>query len=398
MSERGWDRYWKWLALENLALAAAARRLARRGLTYQIIPVGMYGSRPVEELNRGLEPRDDAQHPYKGRFYWEWWYFDAQFDDGHRCVLELQWPNLTNLLARECTMLFNVYTPDGREHNNIVPFPAEMWRASRETCDVAIGDNTIAGYYPEYRVRFKHDNLACDLVFENLLPGWTRGTGEIMFGMPEKEQVFGWVVAQPRARVHGTLSVDGVERKVSGLGYHDHNWGNGFVPRYLSHWVWGRLTTDRVTMIFADVATSRRCGEIHIPIVFLALDGRIVLESSRAEYAVGDYVSDSAGFQIYPSRVDLSFAERDVAGEFSFRTSRELEMVNTLAERLPMPLVKAVGRAVAAPAYYRFLSDYRGWVRVGEERLELEGETHWEYMIIALKRGQIPGPGRRMPI
>lgn len=391
-------RKWKLLAVENLAVAAAARALSRRGLTYQIIPVGMYEGRRAEELNRGLAPRDDALHPYKGRFYWEWWYFDAQFDDGHRCVLELQWPNLTNMFARECTMLFNVYAPDGREYNNIVPFPAEMWRASEETCDVAIGDNTIAGYYPEYRVKFRHGDLACDLTFKNLLPGWTRGTGEVMFGMPEKQQVFGWVVAQPRASVSGTLSVDGVEHEVTGLGYHDHNWGNGIIPRNLSHWVWGRLSTDRLTMIFADVVTSRRCGDIHIPIVFLALDDRIVLECSRAEFAVGDYTPDSIGFQVYPGRVDLQFAEADVAGEFHFKTSKELEMVNTLAERLPVPLVKAVGKALAGPAYYRFLSDYRGWVQVGDERLELEGETHWEYMIISLRCGQVPGPGRRIPI
>ncbi|MDD3719665.1 MAG: lipocalin-like domain-containing protein [Actinomycetota bacterium] len=387
----------KWLVLENLAVAAAARALSKRDLTYQIIPVGMYNSRPVEELNRGLEPADDAQHPYDGRFYWEWWYFDAQFDDGHRCVLELQYPNLTNILAKECTMLFNVYTPDGRACNNIVPFPLSMWRASRETCDVAIGDNTIQGYYPEYHVRLAHDNLACDLTFENLLPGWTRGTGEVMFGMPEKQQVFGWVVAQPRARVSGTLSVDGVEHEVNGLGYHDHNWGNGIIPRYLSHWVWGRLSTDRLTMIFADVVTSRRCGDIHIPIVFLALDDRIVLECSRAEFKVGEYVPDSVGFQVYPSCVGLEFCERDVAGEFHFKISKELEMVNTLAEKLPPGAVKLVGKTFAGPAYYRFLSDYRGWVQVGDERLDLEGETHWEYMIIGLRCGQIPGPGRRLP-
>jgi hypothetical protein len=391
------SRRWKWLALENLAVAAAARALSRRDLTYQIIPVGMYGSRPPDELNRGLGPTDDAQHRYDGRFYWEWWYFDAQFDDGHRCVLELQYPNITNFLAAECCMLFNVYTPDGRDYNNIIPFPATMWRASDETCDVAIGDNTIQGYYPEYRVKFSHENLACDLVFENLLPGWTRGTGEIMFGMPEKEQVFGWVVPQPRARVSGTLSVDGVEHEVSGLGYHDHNWGNGFVPRYLSHWIWGRLSTNRVTMIFADVVTSRRCGDIHIPIVFLALDDRIVLESSRAEFQVGEYVEDSIGFQVYPSRVDMEFAERDAAGEFHFKIKNELEMVNTLADKLPPGLVKVIGKTIAAPAYYRFLSDYHGWLRVGEEKLELAGETHWEYMVISLRSGQIPGPGRRMP-
>lgn len=391
------SRKWKWLALENLAVAAAARSLSKRDRTYQIIPVGMYGSRPVDELNRGLEPADDASHPYDGRFYWEWWYFDAQFDDGYRCVLELQYPNLTNIFAKECTMLFNVYTPDGRDYNNIIPFPLSMWRASQETCDVAIGENTIRGYDPEYRVKFAHSGLACDLTFENLLPGWTRGSGEIMFGMPEKQQVFGWVVPQPRARVSGTLSVDGVEHEVTGLGYHDHNWGNGIIPRYLSHWVWGRLTTDRLTMIFADVVTARWCGDVHIPIVFLALDDRIVLESSRAEYQVGDYVSDSAGFQVYPSHVDMEFRERDVAGEFHFTISKELEMVNTLAEKLPPRIVRIIGKTLAGPAYYRFLSDYHGWVEVGGERLELAGETHWEYMIIGLRCGQIPGPGRRMP-
>lgn len=40
-------------------------------------------------------------------------------------------------------MLFNVYTPDGREYNNIVPLPQSLWKASTGTCDVAIGDNTI---------------------------------------------------------------------------------------------------------------------------------------------------------------------------------------------------------------------------------------------------------------
>ena len=97
-------------------------------------------------------------------------------------MLELQTPNIVNMFADECAMLFNVYTPDGREYNNIVPFRGSLWSSSTETCDVAIGDNTIHGYYPEYRVKFTHDNLACDLTFKNLLPGWTRGNGEIMFG------------------------------------------------------------------------------------------------------------------------------------------------------------------------------------------------------------------------
>ncbi len=389
---------WVWMALEDLVVAAAVRAFTTRSRHLQVTPVGMYGSRGLEELNRGLRPEDDALHPYESRLYWEWWYFDAQFEDGHRCVLELQYPNLLNPLARQCCMLFNVYTPDGRQLNNIVPFPASEWRASRETCDVAVGENTVKGYYPEYRVRFRHGDLACDLVFTNLLPGWTRGTGEVMFGRPEKKRVFGWVVAQPRARVEGTLTVDGVSRGVSGLGYHDHNWGNAFLPLYVSHWIWGRLFHERLTMIFADVNTSRRCGRIRIPVLFLALDDRIVLESSKVVFSVREYRRDSRDYQVYPSEVAFSFAERDVSGEFHLRVREEMETVMTLAERLPAPALKLFGKAVAGPAYYRLLSDYQGRVKVGGEELELEGLTHWEYMILSLRCGEIPKPGVTLPL
>lgn len=393
------SRNWKWLALENALVAAAVGKWYGRRRTVQIVPVGMFESRCVEDLNRGLQPSDDALHPYDNRFYWEWWYFDAQFDDGHRCVLELQTPNIVNMFAPdEVAMLFNVYTPDGKEHNNIVGFPRSLWSASTETCDVAIGDNTIKGYFPEYRVKFEHENLACDLLFENLLPGWTRGTGEIMFGSPERHQLFGWVVAQPRSRVSGTISVDGVEHEVTGLGYHDHNWGSGFLPLYVSHWIWGRLTNERFTMIFADITTTKRCGGIRVPLVFLAKDDRIVLESARADCRAYEYVPDSKGFQIYPSKVDFEFAERDVAGKLSFEVTKELEMVNTLAEKLPAGIVGLLGKTVAGPAYYRFLSDYEGWITVGDERLEIEGETHWEYMVMNLRCGQVPRPAPKMAL
>jgi hypothetical protein len=389
----------KWMAAGGALGAAAVGAWYSKNRTVQIMPVGMFESRNVEDLNRGLIPANDAQHPYDNRFYWEWWYFDAEFDDGHRCVLELQTPNIVKMFNQsEVAMLFNVYTPGGREYNNIVSFPADLWRSSTETCDVAIGDNTISGYYPTYKVKFSHEGLACDLTFTNMIPGWTRGTGAIMFGTPARNNLFGWVVAQPRASVEGTLTVEGVEHKVSGIGYHDHNWGSGFLPMYVSHWVWGRLSTDRFTMIFADISTTKKCGGYAVPLVFLALDDKIVLESARADCKAYDYITDSAGFQVYPSKVDFSFAERDVAGELHFEVTKELEMVNTLGEKLPQALINVVGDLFAGPAYYRFLSDYKGWIEVAGERLELDGETHWEYMVMNLRRGQIPKPSPKLEL
>jgi len=291
-----------------------------------------------------------------------------------------------------------VYTPDGGRLNNIVPFPGSAWSASTETCDVAVGENIIEGYYPTYTVKFRHGELACDLTFENLLPGWTRGTGEIMFGRPEKEQLFGWVVAQPRAKVSGALTVEGKEHRVSGLGYHDHNWGSGFLPSYVSHWIWGRLSDDRFTMIFADITTTRRCGGVRVPLVFLALDDKIVLESARADCAAYDYVTDIQGLQVYPSKIDFEFAERDVAGDLKFEVLEELECVNTMGDKLPEPLFNLVSKTVAAPVYYRLLSRYSGWIEVGDEHFDMKGETHWEYMVLRLRRGQVPVPGPRIAL
>jgi predicted secreted hydrolase len=384
--------------LEDALVAAAAGALWSRMRPVHVMPAGVLRSRCADDMNSGLSPVDDAAHPSKSKLFFEWWYFDAALDDGHRCVLELQKPNLANFPSDECAMLFDVYTPEGVKYNNIVPFPSSLWRASEETCDVALGCNTIAGYYPEYRVKFEHENLACDLVFENLMPGWSRGAGELIFGKPRKNRSFGWLVPQPRASVAGTLTIDGVERAVTGQGYHDHNWGTVLLPLYMSHWIWGRLTTDRFTMIFADLFMTRRAGGIRFPVLFLALDDRIVLESSEVTFDIGDHTMDSKGFQLYPCCFDMEFGERDVEGRFHFEVSRELEMMDAIGRVLPKPLANLLANAVSAPVYYRFLSDYTGRISVAGEEYELGGETIWEYMVLNLRRGKVPRPGLRLPI
>jgi hypothetical protein len=151
-------------------------------------------------------------------------------------------------------------------------------------------------------------------------------------------------------------------------------------------------------MIFADITTAKKCGGVATPLVFLAKDDKIILESARAECKVADYVTDSQGFQVYPSKVDFEFAERDIEGKFHFEVKKELEMVNTLAEKLPGPVVDILGRILAAPAYYRFLSDYEGLIKVGDEEFKLGGETHWEYMVMALKKGKVPAPAPRLQL
>lgn len=352
---------------------------------------GLQGRRG-EALNQGIPPRADAQHPYsKERNYFEWWYFDATFEDGHHVLLELQVPNLMRPWKDQCCMLFHITQPGGEQMINFVFFPGSDFRASSETCDVAIAGNTIKGEYPEYQVKFTHQDHACDLTFRNLCPGWGRGSGEMCFGDPSRPHIFGWMVAQPRAEVTGTLTVNGVTHEVKGKGYHDHNWANCAMPFYLPYWHWGRLMIGEITMIFADVVTRARFGHRHIPIFFIARGDRILFEGGDGEFQASDYVMDDDGVQVYPRRLRFEFGEGDTSGWMEFKVREVVEVTDSLKRMgLPSPLIKLVGKTVARPAYYRFFSDYRGELDLAGEKISLDDTTYHEYMVLALRQGQIP--------
>jgi len=371
---------------------AGDRELYARGEGGEWQPLDRFAARRGEDLNRGIPPAADAARPYSSyRNYFEWWYFDADLDDGHHLLLELQVPNLLRPWKKQCCMLFHINTPGGEKLLNFVPFPRSEFRASSRTCDVAIADNTIRGEYPEYRVKFTHQNHACDLTFRNLCPGWGRGSGEICFGNPSRPRLFGWVVPQPRAEVSGTLTVDGVTREVGGRGYHDHNWANCAMPGVLSHWHWGRLVTGEITMIFADVVARARYDHRHIPVFFIARGDRILFESGKGEFQASDYVMDDQGVQVYPRRLKCSFGEGDISGWLQFEVREVVEVTDGLRQMgFPSPLIYLIGKAISRPAYYRFLSGYRGELDLAGERLSLEGTTHYEYMVLSLRQGQVP--------
>ena len=222
-----------------------------------------------------------------------------------------------------------------------------------------------------------------------------------MFGSPTKNNLFGWVVAQPRARVEGTITVDGKVNEVTGHRLPRPQLGLGVPAAVRVALDMGQaLSTDRFTMIFADITTTKKCGGYAVPLVFLALDDKIVLESARADCEASRLRERLARASRYiPSKVDFKFAERDVAGELHFEVSKELEMrQHRWARSSPPRWWMPSARLSRRPAYYRFLSDYKGWIEVGDERLELAGETHWEYMVMNLRRGKVPKPASKINI
>ncbi len=375
--------------------AWAFRRLARARLAPAIRIEEGVRSRHPDDLNMGLPDRADAAHRYPGRGYFEWWYFDARFEDGHSCVAGMLDPDIYRLTRDRSQLFLHIRTPDGKTFHNYIDFPRKSFRASSESCSLELSGNVIKGGFPRWDLDLEHGPFAARLSFRSRLPGWALGSGELLFGSLESSRVFGWTVPQPHAEVSGWLAYPGARVEVSGKGYHDHNWGNLLMPLYLSHWHWGRVIHPEATAVFAEIFTRSSCGRSRIPLLLLARGDRLEAESCRARWSYGGWKRDGCGVQAYPERALCRLDERGVRGEMEFQTVRELEVNDLLGHAgLPAPLRAALGRTVARPCYYRFLSLYRMSLDVRGERLDLEGECVREYMVLGLRQGLRPDEGR----
>ena len=92
-----------------------------------------------------------------------------------------------------------------------------MRRAHRRQC--------IRGDLHTYKIISKVDDIALEISLAGEVPAWRPRAGHWYFGAND-EYEFNWLPAVPQGKVHATYSVAGKSSTATGVGYHDHNWGN----------------------------------------------------------------------------------------------------------------------------------------------------------------------------
>jgi hypothetical protein len=136
-----------------------------------------------------------------------------------------------------------------------------------------------------------------------------------------------WLVFMPRARVTGTLTVDGREYVVDAPGYHDHNWGEWIPTDAL--WNWAQFSTPRVALEVGDFIGKP------IGIVSVDLDGeRTVFTHDQYTLVHTRWAWDVVNGLFYPVESLLT------ADNGSLRVQVTLRAIDTAPLRgdLPAPL------------------------------------------------------------
>jgi len=294
-----------------------------------------------------FDPAEDGDHYCPDPNFFEWWYFDAAFEDGSYLVAILH-SSLYNAIDHKPTLDLRYYSPGSFPVVAIGRFDRTVYRAASDRCWVKIGDCLAIDEGDRYRLSLRQESLAAELTFWPQLPGWKAGTGHL-FADPVSGHHFDWVVPLPRARVEGTLTVAGQQRAVVGIGYHDHNWGNLYLPAAFSRWTWGRVLAGDWTLIFGDIV-GRGTSPAHVTPFMLARNDEILLVTDRIGVNGKDPAREPCTGARYFRRLHLTTVGGP-AVELTLTARRMIEALDFAAPHLPLARQRHL-RGAAETAFY----------------------------------------------
>jgi hypothetical protein len=336
-----------------------------------------------EGLKAGeVEPWEDGYRTRDKPDTFEWWYFDAEFDDGGKAVVVFNTSPLTHPKGPlRPSLLLIMKTPKGKSVRLIPEFEAEELSSAAEGCDVRLKDNHVKGDLDCYELHAEVESYSADLTYARKAPSWRPGSG-VSYSGRDKSRYFGWVVPIPYGTVEGTVVFRGEKRQVKGTCYHDHNWGNVSPGLAIDHWYWGRAHVGDFTVIFVEMVTRHVMGlgsmKLH---TFMLARGDEVLTDDGLPLSLetADF-RDGPGGRSYPEKLNWKWNGDEGSAELSLRNPEMIESIDML-EGTPnweRPLI----HLIANPYYYDFNADLELAVDIKGVKATERGRALYELMML----------------
>ena len=345
-------------------------------------------------INQGpVELREDGQRDNFRAGTFEWWYFDAILDDGSNvaaCYCTKVQP-FTNKEGLHPSVSFNVTTPDGRKlSRKVTKFDKNAVSLSKERCDVRFGNNIFAGDLHDYHIKAAPvKGLGFDVKLHSTQTPWRGDTGYIGFG-DHDEKYFTWLCVVPSGTVEGTVTIDGVEHKVTGRGYHDHQWGTTIQFEFLNHWLWSRHKMENHNILVFDFVMNEKYDHTRIPLVFVEdNDGKIIFESTdNVQCKIEREYFQKVSGENFPAKTHYTFTDGDKTLDYVIDVKDELDG-RYIYKSVPF-FLRGLFKG-SKPKYGRYLADgtltlYENGVKQFTESSELiyefayVGENYRKYM------------------
>jgi hypothetical protein len=342
---------------------------------------GWTGPGRQDSVIEPLKPADDGLHMEMGqRGLYEWWYFDAHFDNGYTLVVFFHASNPNPGLEGKSGVEIVLLRPDGVRVQKFIPYQKTDFYAAGDRPEVRIGQNTLQvrqqdGELPIYEIDVKEQGLGCHLTYQAEVKGWKPGTGLSHFG---DLGFFGWVIPFARASVSGMISDGEKTFSVQGIGYHDHNWLNFRFATIIEYWMWGRIYSENFTVSYACIQCNQKVNRHLVKVLMLAKGKEVILSTGEFDFLQDDPEYNPQAKYEFPKQVTILVPDK-LNIKLSMR--RILEAQDMLENYSPVLRLLAKHILRIQPGYFRLLSGFdMEVVRQGRSMNET-GETLHEIVL-----------------
>jgi hypothetical protein len=299
---------------------------AMRGSTEIAVSEGSF-----EELGLsrdGVEAWEDGMRTSGDRGSYEWWYFDSKLDDGSTMVIIFYTKNPVNARGPFAPWLsFELTRPDGSTVVRELKVAAKDFFASKESCELRMGANSLRGDLRDYAIHLKMAGLEADIELHGTQRAWRPGTGRMIF-KGKGERYFAWLPAVPQGRIEGKLVVDGRSEALCGVGYHDHNWGDASMLELMHDWYWGRARIGDYSVIASYIVAADRFGGGAATVFMLARNGQIVAEDgTKVSFTAEEVHIDERTKKPVADKLIYDYDDGKDRYRISFRRKRDLANV-----------------------------------------------------------------------
>lgn len=231
-----------------------------------------------------VEPWEDGRRNTDAAGCVEWWYFDAETEDGVTVNVNFA-TNPPTMRSSEPGykpfVFYNVQFADGTCETDVIPVTADECQLGEGKCDVRMGANYFRGDLKNYELHIENpeSGVKIDLILTSTARSFRPGTA---FFQRENGDVFTWLCAVPRGKVSGTVVCGERTLKVEGIGYHDHQWGTAENQEFWNRWLWGRQQVAGHTVLLFDFVSTRETGAVQYPVfAIIGSDGKVIVRNEE---------------------------------------------------------------------------------------------------------------------
>jgi CrtC N-terminal lipocalin domain len=356
--------------------------------------LAVIASSPADYERLGLSPTsiapwEDGARTDNSAGTYEWWYFDAHLADGAKLVVTFMNKDIAQPQKPLSPLLrVNLDLPDGRHFEKLVHYPPSAWSAAQDHADVRLGESRFTGDLHSYRIQATVEEISVDITLTGEVPPWRPSTGYMLFG-PNRSLEFAWLPSVPKGRAAVTYSVNGEHHDTTGVGYHDHNWGNVGLINVVHDWYWARGQAGPYSVIASYITSTRQYGFEPISIFMLARDNVLVGDDpAKVTFERQRVYTDQTTGKPVAATTRYTYQDGEDRYVVSFTRTHDLSvapMIDTIkgVKRIAAKLAQFDG------AYLRFVGDIEISHYRGHELVETyKDDAIWELMYFGHARDQ----------